>query len=41
MRRRLLCGVFDVIVMGVGPVGVTAAARAVQGGLTVAVIEQR
>jgi hypothetical protein len=28
--------VFDVIVIGAGPVGVTVAARAVRGGLTVA-----
>jgi pyruvate/2-oxoglutarate dehydrogenase complex dihydrolipoamide dehydrogenase (E3) component len=34
-------GVFDVIVIGGGPVGVTAAARAVRNGLTAAVIERR
>jgi dihydrolipoamide dehydrogenase len=33
--------VFDVIVIGAGPVGTTAAARAVRGGLTAAVIEER
>jgi pyruvate/2-oxoglutarate dehydrogenase complex dihydrolipoamide dehydrogenase (E3) component len=33
--------VFDVIVIGAGPVGVVAAARAVRGGLTAAVIEER
>ena len=33
--------VFDVIVIGAGPVGMTAAARAVRGGLTAAVIEER
>ncbi|MEV7970143.1 NAD(P)/FAD-dependent oxidoreductase [Sphaerisporangium sp. NPDC088356] len=34
-------GVFDVIVIGAGPVGETAAARAVRGGLTAAVVEER
>ena len=33
--------VFDVIVIGAGPVGLTAAARAARGGLTTAVIERR
>jgi pyruvate/2-oxoglutarate dehydrogenase complex dihydrolipoamide dehydrogenase (E3) component len=33
--------VFDVIVLGAGPVGETAAARAVRNGLTAAVIERR
>ncbi|MDT3444887.1 NAD(P)/FAD-dependent oxidoreductase [Pseudofrankia sp. BMG5.37] len=33
--------VFDVIVIGAGPVGETAAARVVRGGLTAAVVEQR
>jgi dihydrolipoamide dehydrogenase len=33
--------VFDVIVLGAGPVGETAARRAVQGGLTAAVVERR
>ncbi|GII57859.1 oxidoreductase [Planotetraspora thailandica] len=33
--------VFDVIVIGAGPVGETAAGRAVRGGLTAAVIEER
>jgi pyruvate/2-oxoglutarate dehydrogenase complex dihydrolipoamide dehydrogenase (E3) component len=33
--------VFDVIVIGAGPVGQTAAARAVRNGLTAAVIERR
>src|SRR6266496_5071813 len=33
--------VFDMIVIGAGPVGITAAARAVRGGLTAAVIEER
>jgi dihydrolipoamide dehydrogenase len=33
--------VFDVIVIGAGPVGETAAARAVRNGLTAAVIERR
>jgi pyruvate/2-oxoglutarate dehydrogenase complex dihydrolipoamide dehydrogenase (E3) component len=33
--------VFDVIVVGAGPVGVTAAERAIRGGLTTAVIERR
>ncbi|NJC66559.1 NAD(P)/FAD-dependent oxidoreductase [Planosporangium flavigriseum] len=33
--------VFDVIVIGAGPVGLNAAARAVRGGLTAAVIEER
>jgi len=33
--------VFDVIVVGAGPVGETAAARAVRGGLTAAVVERR
>ncbi|GAA4581491.1 NAD(P)/FAD-dependent oxidoreductase [Planotetraspora phitsanulokensis] len=33
--------VFDVIVIGAGPVGETAAARAVRGGLTAVVIEER
>jgi dihydrolipoamide dehydrogenase len=33
--------VFDVIVIGAGPVGVTVAARAVRGGLTVAAVEER
>src|ERR1700730_7071535 len=33
--------VFDVIVIGAGPVGETAAARAVRGGLTAAVVEER
>src|SRR4051812_23276726 len=32
---------FDVIVIGAGPVGETAAARAVRGGLTAAVVEGR
>jgi pyruvate/2-oxoglutarate dehydrogenase complex dihydrolipoamide dehydrogenase (E3) component len=32
---------FDVIVIGAGPVGVTAAMRAVRGGLTAAVVEDR
>ncbi|MGC9670917.1 dihydrolipoyl dehydrogenase family protein [Planosporangium sp. 12N6] len=32
---------FDVIVIGAGPVGLTAAARAVRGGLTAAVVEER
>ncbi|RCG33098.1 NAD(P)/FAD-dependent oxidoreductase [Sphaerisporangium album] len=34
-------GVFDVIVIGAGPVGETAAKRAVRGGLTAAVVEER
>ncbi|WP_229691151.1 dihydrolipoyl dehydrogenase family protein [Sphaerisporangium melleum] len=33
--------VFDVIVIGAGPVGENAAARAVRGGLTAAVVEER
>jgi 2-polyprenyl-6-methoxyphenol hydroxylase-like FAD-dependent oxidoreductase len=33
--------VVDVIVMGAGPVGLSAAARVVRDGLTVAVVEQR
>jgi len=33
--------VFDVIVMGAGPVGMTAAARAVRNGLSAAVVERR
>ncbi|MEV4517011.1 NAD(P)/FAD-dependent oxidoreductase [Dactylosporangium sp. NPDC049525] len=33
--------VFDVVVIGAGPVGLTAAARAVRGGLTAAVVEDR
>ncbi|MEV0407658.1 NAD(P)/FAD-dependent oxidoreductase [Actinoallomurus sp. NPDC050550] len=33
--------VFDVIAIGAGPVGETAAARAVRGGLTAAVVEER
>ncbi|GAA2340108.1 NAD(P)/FAD-dependent oxidoreductase [Dactylosporangium salmoneum] len=33
--------IFDVVVIGAGPVGVTAAARAVRGGLTAAVVEER
>jgi dihydrolipoamide dehydrogenase len=33
--------VFDVIVIGAGPVGENAAARAVRGGLTAAVVERR
>ncbi|GLX01521.1 oxidoreductase [Microtetraspora sp. NBRC 16547] len=33
--------VFDVIVIGAGPVGETVAARAVRGGLTAAVVEDR
>src|SRR5215469_12414243 len=33
--------VFDVIVVGAGPTGVTAAARAVRNGLTAAVVERR
>jgi len=33
--------VFDVVVIGAGPVGMTAAARAVRGGLTAAVVERR
>ena len=33
--------VFDVIVIGAGPVGRTAAARAVRAGLTAAVVERR
>ncbi|HEY2508336.1 MAG TPA: NAD(P)/FAD-dependent oxidoreductase [Streptosporangiaceae bacterium] len=33
--------VFDVIVVGAGPVGENAAARAVRGGLTAAVVERR
>src|SRR5258708_32249995 len=33
--------VFDVIVIGAGPVGMTAAARAVRSGLTAAVVERR
>ena len=33
--------VFDVIVIGAGPVGLTAAARAVRGGLSACVIERR
>ncbi|HTJ36094.1 MAG TPA: NAD(P)/FAD-dependent oxidoreductase [Dactylosporangium sp.] len=33
--------VFDVIVIGAGPVGLTVAARAVRGGLTAAVVEDR
>jgi len=32
---------FDVIVIGAGPVGETAAARVVRGGLTAAVVEER
>ena len=34
-------GVFDVIVIGAGPVGETVAARIARGGLTVAVVEKR
>jgi pyruvate/2-oxoglutarate dehydrogenase complex dihydrolipoamide dehydrogenase (E3) component len=33
--------VFDVIVVGAGPVGETVAARAIRGGLTAAVVERR
>jgi pyruvate/2-oxoglutarate dehydrogenase complex dihydrolipoamide dehydrogenase (E3) component len=33
--------VFDVVVIGAGPVGETAAQRAVRGGLTAAVVERR
>jgi len=33
--------IFDVIVIGAGPVGTTAAMRAVRGGLSVAVVERR
>src|SRR5271166_215478 len=33
--------IFDVIVIGAGPVGQTAATRAVRGGLSTAVIERR
>jgi choline dehydrogenase-like flavoprotein len=33
--------VFDVIVIGAGPVGETAAVRAARGGLTAAVVERR
>lgn len=33
--------VFDVIVVGAGPVGETAAARAVRNGMTAAVVERR
>ena len=33
--------VFDVVVIGGGPVGITVAARAVRGGLTAAVVEER
>jgi pyruvate/2-oxoglutarate dehydrogenase complex dihydrolipoamide dehydrogenase (E3) component len=33
--------VFDVIVIGAGPVGITVAARAARGGLTAAVVEER
>jgi dihydrolipoamide dehydrogenase len=33
--------VFDVIVIGAGPVGLAAAARAVRGGLTAAIVEER
>ena len=33
--------VFDAIVIGAGPVGETAAARLVRGGLTAAVVERR
>ncbi|MER7005298.1 NAD(P)/FAD-dependent oxidoreductase [Dactylosporangium sp. NPDC000555] len=33
--------VFDVIVIGAGPVGVSVAARAARGGLTAAVVEER
>jgi pyruvate/2-oxoglutarate dehydrogenase complex dihydrolipoamide dehydrogenase (E3) component len=33
--------VFDVVVIGAGPVGETAAERAVRGGLTAAVVERR
>jgi dihydrolipoamide dehydrogenase len=33
--------IFDLIVIGAGPVGETAAARAVRGGLTAAVVEER
>ncbi|MDT3441994.1 MULTISPECIES: NAD(P)/FAD-dependent oxidoreductase [unclassified Pseudofrankia] len=33
--------VFDVIVIGAGPVGEIAAARAVRGGLTAAIVEER
>ena len=33
--------VFDVIVIGAGPAGKIAAARAVRGGLTAAVVERR
>jgi dihydrolipoamide dehydrogenase len=34
-------GIFDVIVIGAGPVGETAAIRAVRGGLSTAVVERR
>ncbi|MEV6924763.1 NAD(P)/FAD-dependent oxidoreductase [Dactylosporangium sp. NPDC051485] len=33
--------IFDVVVIGAGPVGVTVAARAARGGLTAAVVEER
>ncbi|NJC72229.1 NAD(P)/FAD-dependent oxidoreductase [Planosporangium thailandense] len=33
--------IFDVIVIGAGPVGLNAAARAVRGGLTAVVVEER
>jgi len=33
--------IFDVIVIGAGPVGMTAATRAVRGGLSAAVVERR
>jgi dihydrolipoamide dehydrogenase len=33
--------VYDVIVIGAGPVGITVAARAARGGLTAAVVEER
>jgi pyruvate/2-oxoglutarate dehydrogenase complex dihydrolipoamide dehydrogenase (E3) component len=33
--------IFDVIVIGAGPVGMTAAMRAVRGGLSVALVERR
>src|SRR5258706_8991481 len=33
--------VFDVIVIGAGPVGITVAARSVRGGLTAALVEER
>jgi pyruvate/2-oxoglutarate dehydrogenase complex dihydrolipoamide dehydrogenase (E3) component len=39
MNARTL--VFDVIVIGAGPVGLTVAARAVRGGLTAVATEER